>query len=231
MQSRKLAGLVGAVALLIMAHSVQSWPVSSAEVVTPSGSTNAALLIRPRSAWRALEPREVQPLKFSPAPFVVLHHTYIPAFCPSAAECEVSMREMQRMHQQDRGWFDIGYTFVVGGDGAVYEGRGWGRDGAHAPRYNDKSVGIAFVGDFRTSVPSSEMMLAAQNLISVGVREGHIRADYALLGHRQTRDTECPGDALFAEISSWPHFRAEPPADPQDFEAFLAANTTLTPLQ
>ena len=29
-------------------------------------------------------------------------------------------------------WSDIGYNFIVGEDGNVYEGRGWGIRGAHA---------------------------------------------------------------------------------------------------
>jgi hypothetical protein len=29
-------------------------------------------------------------------------------------------------------WGDIAYNFMVGGDGAVYEGRGWDKQGAHS---------------------------------------------------------------------------------------------------
>jgi peptidoglycan recognition protein len=32
-----------------------------------------------------------------------------------------------------QGWSDIGYNFIVGEDGNVYEGRGWTKVGAHAP--------------------------------------------------------------------------------------------------
>lgn len=30
------------------------------------------------------------------------------------------------------GWADIGYNFCIGDPGQVYEGRGYGRHGAHA---------------------------------------------------------------------------------------------------
>jgi N-acetylmuramoyl-L-alanine amidase len=46
------------------------------------------------------------------------------------------------------GWLDIGYNFVVGEDGNVYEGRGWTRVGAHAVNWNSRSIGIAVIGDF-----------------------------------------------------------------------------------
>lgn len=42
------------------------------------------------------------------------------------------------------GWDDIGYSFIVGEDGNVYEGRGWRRVGAHAPNYNSNSIGFEF---------------------------------------------------------------------------------------
>ena len=38
---------------------------------------------------------------------------------------------MQTFHMESKGWDDIGYNFMIGGDGAVYEGRGWDSQGAH----------------------------------------------------------------------------------------------------
>ena len=35
------------------------------------------------------------------------------------------MELLQNMHFEERGLNYIGYNFVVGGDGRVYEGRGW----------------------------------------------------------------------------------------------------------
>lgn len=59
------------------------------------------------------------------------------------------MQSMQRFHQDDRNWNDIGYNFGVGGDGKAYFGRGWQRVGAHAPKYNYRSIGICVIGDWR----------------------------------------------------------------------------------
>lgn len=38
---------------------------------------------------------------------------------------------MQTYHMESKNWDDIAYNFIVGGDGAVYEGRGWEKQGAH----------------------------------------------------------------------------------------------------
>jgi N-acetylmuramoyl-L-alanine amidase len=46
------------------------------------------------------------------------------------------------------GWIDIGYNFLVGEDGNIYEGRGWNNVGAHATNWNSKSIGICVIGDF-----------------------------------------------------------------------------------
>jgi hypothetical protein len=39
------------------------------------------------------------------------------------------------------GWADIGYSFGVGEDGRIYEGRGWDRVGAHTSGYNSNGIG------------------------------------------------------------------------------------------
>lgn len=38
-------------------------------------------------------------------------------------------------------------SFVIGGD-AVYVGRGWQIVGEHTNKYDNQSVGIAFIGDY-----------------------------------------------------------------------------------
>lgn len=108
------------------------------------------------------------------------------------------------------GWADIGYNFIVGEDGRVYEGRGWGRTGAHAPGFNSQSVGIAFFGTFTNGIPNAAARTAAQTLIACGVRLGHVSATYGLIGHRQGSATACPGNALFAEIQRWARWTANP---------------------
>lgn len=72
---------------------------------------------------------------------------------------------------------------------------------------------IVNVSNFRSStaeLPPPHMLKRVKQLIEYGLTEGRIAKDYILLGHRQVRNTECPGQALYNEISSWPHFLAEP---------------------
>nr|APD13821.1 PGRP-LB [Locusta migratoria] len=159
----------------------------------------------PRAQWGARPPTARQDMP-TPVPFVVIHHTYQPGFCATSPDCERAMRTMQDMHQFNNKWNDIGYNFVVGGDGKVYEGRGWGTVGAHAPNYNSRSIGISFIGDYTSNVPTPAMLEAGRRLIQCGVARGQIAPDYQLIGHRQVRETDCPGDAFFALIQNWPHW-------------------------
>lgn len=50
------------------------------------------------------------------------------------------------------------------------------------------------------------MLEATKSLIAHAINSGYLSPDYILHGHRQVRATICPGDALYNEIKSWPHF-------------------------
>ena len=67
------------------------------------------------------------------------------------------------------GWWDIGYNFLVGEDGNVYEGRGWNNEGAHVRGHNHNSLGIAIIGSFQNRRPNHAALYAATQLIRCGV--------------------------------------------------------------
>lgn len=119
---------------------------------------------------------------------------------------------MQTFHIEGKQWLDIGYNFVVGGDGGAYEGRGWDAVGAHTYGYNIKGIGICFIGTFTALLPPPEQMRAAKLLIEEGVKLGKISTEYKLLAHRQVSATESPGAAFFKELQKWPHWVSSPEA-------------------
>ncbi|KRT78342.1 hypothetical protein AMK59_6527, partial [Oryctes borbonicus] len=158
-----------------------------------------------RSEWGAASPTETNPLKINPPPFVVIHHSESQV-CATTARCKTIVKNIQSYHMRSRGWEDIGYNFLVGGDGKVYEGRGWNKHGSHAIPYNNKSIGICFIGNFGASAPPSQQIQAAKDLIAYGVSKKLISSNYKVLGHRQAANTSCPGNSLFAIIKKWPRF-------------------------
>lgn len=106
-------------------------------------------------------------------------------------------------------WNDIGYNFLVGGDGAVYVGRGWDDEGAHTLGHNKRSIGIAFIGDFTKKTPPKRQLDAAQNMIAEGLKIGKIRAYYELYGQCQLTATDSLGDVLYEIIKKWNNWKVE----------------------
>lgn len=98
----------------------------------------------------------------------------------------------------------------MGGDGNIYEGRGWDVEGAHTFNYNHKSIGISFIGTFNSVQPTKAQLEAAQKLIQYGLESGKISRDYKLLGHRQCVKTESPGEVLYNIIKTWEHWSTTP---------------------
>lgn len=107
-----------------------------------------------------------------------------------------------------KGWDDIGYNFLIG-NGSVFVGRGWDYKGAHSRIYNQKSICIAFIGSFYKHPPSERSLVAAQQLIEVGVRSKKISDDYRLYGHRQLIPTISPGNKIYEIIQTWDHWCEE----------------------
>ncbi|XP_034109001.1 peptidoglycan-recognition protein SB1 [Drosophila albomicans] len=169
-------------------------------------SVTLALTIQPRSSWGAASARS--PSRINGAvEYVIIHHSDNPNGCTTSAQCQRLIKNIQSDHKGRRSFSDIGYNFIVAGDGNVYEGRGFGLQGSHAPMYNRRSIGIVFLGNFENSTPSAQMLQNAKDLIELAKQGGHLKNDYTLLGHRQTKATSCPGTALYNEIKTWPRWK------------------------
>jgi N-acetylmuramoyl-L-alanine amidase len=141
-----------------------------------------------------------------PVNMTFIHHS-AGSRSSSPAECIKIVRGIQNFHMDDRGWNDIGYSFLVCEDGRVYEGRGWNVEGAHTLGYNTIALGICIIGDFTKDLPLTVAVTTVKNLIQCGIDKGFIVPHYELFGHRDGRiGTDCPGDALYALIRTWPNY-------------------------
>lgn len=159
-----------------------------------------------RREWGARAPTSPIPaLRENPPSNVIIHHSDTIG-CNTQAICQARVRSFQNYHMDTKKWEDIGYNFLVGEDGNVYEGRGWGKHGAHSIPYNSKSIGICIIGNFTNTLPNQASIRATQNLISYGVADNKIKSNYKLFGHRQTTPTNCPGNSLYDLIKTWPNW-------------------------
>jgi len=156
-----------------------------------------------REQWGAL-PSNLTEMA-TPVHHVFIHHT-AEQECETQEVCSKLLREMQHFHNVTRNFGDIGYNFLIGGDGYVYIGRNWDKNGRHTKGMNEVSIAFSLMGNFMTKEPNKKMIETTANLIECGLKKGFIAADYQLHGHRDQVCTACPGDKLYAIIKLWPHF-------------------------
>lgn len=142
---------------------------------------------------------------------IIITHTASES-CNTQADCTLQVRLIQTFHES-RGWDDIGYNFIIGGDGAVYEGRGWNKQGAHTKGWNKGSIGVAFIGTFNKIIPPERQLKAAFQLFENGVELKKLTENYKIYAHRQLIATESPGLAFYETIKTWSHWTDELPAD------------------
>ena len=159
-----------------------------------------------QDGWGAVSPKSSSDITGS-VNKIFIHHT-AGKKCMSKQWCSKDLRGIQEYHMNNpnRMYSDIAYSFLVGEDARIYEGRGWGVVGAHTYGYNSKSYGIAFMGNYMKSVPSRAALKAAKNLIACGVERGSISTSYGLYGHSDVKITECPADQLYQEIRDWSNY-------------------------
>jgi N-acetylmuramoyl-L-alanine amidase len=169
------------------------------------------IIIVTREEWGAREPREPLANISVPVNMTFIHHSAGSWHGTTPSECIRQVRSIQDFHMDERGWSDIAYSFLICEDGRVYEGRGWTAEGAHTLGYNKVSLGICIIGDYTSRLPAPGAIAAAKHLLQSGIHKGYLTHHYELFGHRDGRvGTDCPGDALYADIHNWRHFSTRP---------------------
>ncbi|CAL8070754.1 unnamed protein product [Calicophoron daubneyi] len=139
-----------------------------------------------------------------PINMVVVHNYYIPrSRCYTLASCSFSLRQAALYHIS-RGWGEIGYNYVIGNDGRIYECRGKKYAGAHTLGHNDVSYGVAFPGWYPNVAPTIQSVSAFWNLLSVLRNESALSNHIQIYGSRDLSTSEDPGLALNYLIHTFP---------------------------
>lgn len=63
---------------------------------------------------------------------------------------------------------------------------------------------------FADILPNEVALKAVDALISYGVSLGKINEDYHVLGHRQARNTLCPGNEFYKYVQKFPRWTDHP---------------------
>jgi hypothetical protein len=169
------------------------------------------------NAWGARPARGALPVHDRRPVRILVHHTATPNVADPGPEAAVRLaRGIQNFHMDARGWPDTGQHFTVSRGGVVLEGRhhtleflrGGARrhvEGAHCTGQNVVALGIENEGTYGAVDPPDVLWNRLRELCA------HLCGRYgiaptAIHGHRDFKDTACPGDRLYAAL---PRLRAE----------------------
>jgi len=151
---------------------------ASARLVPESGSVPAAWIPHvPANHWT----------------WIIIHHS----------DSDYGSAAIIDQWHRARGFDELGYHFVIGngtnsGDGQIEVGPRWTKQkwGAHDNaldnRYNTNGIGICLVGNFNNTHPTARQRQSLLRLVVYLMRKYNIPAD-RVLGHGETKTTECPG--------------------------------------
>ncbi|CAH2002071.1 unnamed protein product [Acanthoscelides obtectus] len=156
-----------------------------------------------RDSWGGEPPHDKIPFK-RPPKVVLISHT-ASSFCKTIDECSKILKQLQADHMA-RNWNDIGYNFMIGGDGAIFVGRGWNSTSFHM--MSEYNVGISFIGNFNEDFLNEEMIQAAKLLMDKGLDMDAIAVDYQVVGQNQTTKYQptSPGTNVVEVIKKWPRY-------------------------
>ncbi len=190
-------------------------------------------LIRPAGAWAAGTGVEIPPIiacdawgARAPAGVirvwdrrpvrVIVHHTATANVEDhSRGAAEFIARKIQEFHMDRRGWIDTGQNFTISRGGHVLEGRHRSLEvlrsgarhveGAHCTGQNVEAVGIENEGTYMTLTPPDGQWARLRSMCAYVCSQYGI-APTEIVGHRDFKDTLCPGDAFYARL---PRLRTE----------------------
>ena len=117
---------------------------------------------------------------------VIIHHA---AFWDGSDGA--TLFNIQNLHRLTNGWADVGYHYLIGKTGIIYEGRRINARGAHTAGYNYGSVGVCLLGNFEEEIISIAQLQAARttvNWLAETLQLTHLAA------HKDfNSNTVCPG--------------------------------------
>ena len=105
---------------------------------------------------------------------------------------KITVKDVDRWHKQ-RGWKGIGYHYLIGLNGEIWEGRKEWQVGAHVAGFNRYSIGVAYVGGLVNGKPADTRTPEQKKSLLKIIRELKSRYHGAkVYGHRDFANKECP---------------------------------------
>ncbi len=125
---------------------------------------------------------------------IIVHHTASPQ--------DTTVSQIRDWHVNGNGWSDIGYHYIILGDGTLERGRSINKTGAHCKGHNRGSIGICVTGNTSEEPPTTAQVQSLLGTLNMLLEEHNItRQD--VYGHRDLGATECPGNWLYTILQQY----------------------------
>ena len=166
--------------------------------------------------WGAKAPRNPIKVHNRRPVKILIHHTATANVTDYSRTQAVRLaRNIQNYHIDHNRWSDSGQHFTISRGGYLLEGRhrslevlrGGRRmvEGAHCTGQNIIAVGIENEGTYSTTGPTTQQWNRLRQMCAYVCKQYKVRPT-EIYGHRDFKDTACPGDALYKML---PKLRTE----------------------
>lgn len=166
------------------------------------GKKVAKPAITSRAAWGARPPKGGYS-SHTPQRLIA-HHSYLPSQSQYKGAATIRGIQYYHMYDNNTGWNDIGYHFLIGPDGVIFQGRPETVVGAHCSP-NTNSVGICLIGDYDagkdTLTPQAEKSLLS--LLGWLASNYKVNVKANLYGHCDFSTKSCPGTTVYAKLPQY----------------------------
>ena len=205
-------------------------PQAPTDILVPPEAVNAhgqPPVIISRAQWGANDAlRCGMPVYDNGVRAAIVHHTagsndYEPG------DSAGIVQSIYEYHTRTLGWCDIAYNALVDKFGQVFEGRAGGMDrpveGAHTGGFNENTWGVAMMGNFEVTPPTPIQLRTTGRLLGWRLGLDHVDplgnvvltsagGSFTHFGrgqtptlptiftHRDVGNTECPGNAAYAQL-------------------------------
>ncbi|XP_070500515.1 peptidoglycan recognition protein 3-like [Chironomus tepperi] len=166
-------------------------------------------LVIAREMWNADPPKSNNISLLSwPIKRIIIGHTSGES-CFNKLDCSKIIKSIQT---KDPNLDDIPYNFLIGGDGMIYEGRGFNYEGQHSMNldgtdYNSIGICIAFIGVYQADAPNASQLNLIELFLKTFIDLEIIDKDYIIVSQDDLVDNPVPATELNKAVKKLKNYR------------------------
>lgn len=202
--------------------NIELWQQRKTDIEKMFPDTAVQTIVKRYENWRRL----VWPIqKTRSVNRIVIHHTA--ESLDKQADDITYLKDIYKYHAITRGWWDIGYNYIIWQRGTIYEWRAGGDYvvGAHVLANNEWTVGVSVIGNYETLSLNRDQKAWLESAITYlaekygidldapaigikqcsgeGCRTVQTHTTKSLIWHKDLDATACPGKNIYALIPTW----------------------------